>query len=204
MTLLRFAQRRAGERRLRLFACGIARTLERDRQTFLEFTDAVNVTERCADGELPNSGRDDAQRKLYRWFLDLSPAEKRSPYLGEFVHFHAALATTFQLPTLGKLCGTSAWSAVSRHGGARLTPVVRCVFSNPFRPAPFDRAWLTSDVRFLARGIYEDRAFDRMPILADALQDAGCDSDDILNHCRDPHATHVRGCWVVDLMLGKE
>jgi hypothetical protein len=41
-------------------------------------------------------------------------------------------------------------------------------------------------------------------ILADALQDAGCDSDDILDHLRDPHATHVRGCWVVDLVLGKE
>jgi hypothetical protein len=43
-----------------------------------------------------------------------------------------------------------------------------------------------------------------MPILADALQDAGGDSQDILNHCRDPNATHVRGCWVVDSVLAKE
>jgi hypothetical protein len=42
-----------------------------------------------------------------------------------------------------------------------------------------------------------------MPILADALQDAGCDNTDILNHCRDANAPHVRGCWVVDLLLGK-
>jgi hypothetical protein len=42
-----------------------------------------------------------------------------------------------------------------------------------------------------------------MPILADALQDAGCDNEDILNHCRDPKQVHVRGCWVVDLVLGK-
>jgi hypothetical protein len=51
--------------------------------------------------------------------------------------------------------------------------------------------------------MYEGREFSAMPILADALQDAGCEHADILAHCRDPQATHVRGCWVVDLVLGK-
>jgi hypothetical protein len=51
--------------------------------------------------------------------------------------------------------------------------------------------------------MYESRDFGAMPILADALQDAGCASDDVLSHCRGP-GPHVRGCWVVDLMLGKE
>jgi hypothetical protein len=55
----------------------------------------------------------------------------------------------------------------------------------------------------LAWGIYDDRAFDRMPILADALQDAGCDDEQILDHCRGP-GRHLRGCWVVDLVLAKE
>ena len=63
-------------------------------------------------------------------------------------------------------------------------------------------AWLTSDVVALARGIYDDRAFECMPILADALQDAGCDNPDVLHHCRDANQVHVRGCWVVDLLLG--
>ena len=82
-------------------------------------------------------------------------------------------------------------------------PLVQDVFGNPFRPAALDRAWLTSTVVALARGIYAERAFDRLPILADALMDAGCDDDDILNHCRgdDPH---MRGCWVVDRLLGRE
>lgn len=62
--------------------------------------------------------------------------------------------------------------------------------------------WRTSTVVALAQGIYDDRAFDRLPILADALQDAGCDNPDILNHCRDT-GPHARGCWVVDLVLGK-
>jgi hypothetical protein len=80
--------------------------------------------------------------------------------------------------------------------------LVRDVFGNPFRPVNTVPAWLTSTVVELARGIYEERAFDRLPILADALQDAGCDSTDILDHCRGP-GPHVRGCWVVDLVLGK-
>lgn len=67
-----------------------------------------------------------------------------------------------------------------------------------------DPMWLTSDVLALGRGIYDEKAFDRMPILADALQDAGCDNDDILNHLRDATAPHVRGCWALDLVLGKE
>ena len=81
--------------------------------------------------------------------------------------------------------------------------LVREIFGNPFRPVGFDPAWLTSDVTLLAQGIYEDRAFDRMPILADALQDAGCEDEQILAHCRDAALTHVRGCWVVDLIWGK-
>jgi hypothetical protein len=66
-----------------------------------------------------------------------------------------------------------------------------------------DPAWRTSTVVALARGIDEEKAFDRLPILADALQDAGCDNDDLLEHCRG-RGVHVRGCWVVDLVLGKE
>ncbi len=79
---------------------------------------------------------------------------------------------------------------------------LREMVGNPFRPVSRDPQWLTSDVVQLARGIYDERAFDRMPILADALQDAGCDNDDVLNHCR-ADTIHARGGWVVDLVLGK-
>jgi hypothetical protein len=81
--------------------------------------------------------------------------------------------------------------------------LAREIFGNPFRPVTVDLAWRTSTVLALARGISDDYAFDRLPVLADALQDAGCENADILDHCRDPNATHVRGCWVVDLILGK-
>jgi hypothetical protein len=79
--------------------------------------------------------------------------------------------------------------------------ILRDIF-NPFRPVNVDAEWLTSTVVSLARQMYESRDFSTMPILADALQDAGCDNADILNHCRSD-GPHVRGCWVVDLVLGK-
>lgn len=66
----------------------------------------------------------------------------------------------------------------------------------------FDSSWRIPAVVALAEAIYEDRAFDRLPTLADALEDAGCVNSDILKHCRGP-GPHVRGCWVVDLILGK-
>ena len=75
--------------------------------------------------------------------------------------------------------------------------------ANPFRPVTADPRWLTATAVALAQAIYEDRAFDRMPILADALEEAGCDDADVLTHLRGD-GPHARGCWAVDLVLGKE
>jgi hypothetical protein len=81
--------------------------------------------------------------------------------------------------------------------------LVRCVFGGMALKSGLDRRHVTTTAVALARAMYEAREFSAMPILADALQDAGCENDDILKHCRDPHGVHVRGCWVVDLVLGK-
>jgi hypothetical protein len=80
----------------------------------------------------------------------------------------------------------------------------RDLFGNPFRPVVFSTSWRSDTAVSLAQQMYKSREFSAMPILADALQDAGCACEDVLNHCRDATATHVRGCWVVDLVLGKE
>jgi hypothetical protein len=76
----------------------------------------------------------------------------------------------------------------------------RDVLGSPFQLISFDPDWQTPTVLALAQGIFADRSFDRLPILADAFQDAGCESVPILNHCRGP-GPHIRGCWVVDLVL---
>jgi hypothetical protein len=90
-------------------------------------------------------------------------------------------------------------------GFAVLPDLIRDMFGNPFRTAIVEPSWLVwngGTVVKIAQGVYDDRAFDRLPVLADALEDAGCHDADILGHCR--HAgPHVRGCWVVDLLTGR-
>jgi hypothetical protein len=121
---------------------------------------------------------------------------------------------------LGDLAAAFGWAAgadgnfgkAKKAERAQQAPLVREIFGNPFRPVTFSAAWRTSDVVLLANGIYDERAFDRMPILADALQEvpsarregfAGCTSDALLNHLRDTGAPHVRGCWALDVVLDK-
>lgn len=90
-----------------------------------------------------------------------------------------------------------------------LARVLREVVGNPFTPPRFEAAWRTADVVSLARGIFDDRAWDRMPILADALLDADCDEEAVLRHCRGTELgvkeppQHIRGCWVVELVLDR-
>jgi hypothetical protein len=89
----------------------------------------------------------------------------------------------------------------------------RCMFGNPFRPVTLDPAWLRwngGTVAHLAQAAYEERYLPsgeldrgRLGILADALEDAGCTDPSILDHLRGD-GEHVRGCWAVDLLLGKE
>jgi hypothetical protein len=85
-----------------------------------------------------------------------------------------------------------------------LPELLRDIFGPlPFRPVVVDPGWRTSTVQLFAEGIYAEHAFDRLPLLADALIDAGCDNEDILNHLRD-NGLHSKGCWPLDLLLGKE
>lgn len=84
--------------------------------------------------------------------------------------------------------------------------LVQCIFGNPLRPGNIDPAcfaWNDSTVVRLAQSIYGKRTFERMPELAEALEEAGCKDSSILDHCR-KSGKHVRGCWVVDLILGKK
>ncbi len=80
--------------------------------------------------------------------------------------------------------------------------LVQDIGGNPFRPVAFAPEWRTPTVLALAEPAYADRAFDRLPVLADALEDAGCDAADLLAHLRGT-GPHVRGCWALDLVLGK-
>ena len=100
--------------------------------------------------------------------------------------------------------------AVRASGGAaerllewqRQCALIRCIFGDPFARRDIDRTWVTPTINNMAELAYEERQFDDLPILGDALEEAGCDNADILNHCRQP-GEHVRGCWALDTLLDK-
>jgi hypothetical protein len=99
----------------------------------------------------------------------------------------------------------SSWELGNRRGPAKANRI-REIFGNPFQPPQTNSAWaLWNDggVPKIAHSIYDARRFADLPILADALEDAGCNDRQILDHCRSA-GEHVRGCWVVDLLLGKK
>ena len=101
------------------------------------------------------------------------------------------------------LCSTGRTLAMIKEFRARQARLLRCIFGNPFRPAALESTWITPATIELARMIYEDRDFSRMPELAIVMEESGCSNNNILDHCREPNE-HVRGCWTVDLILGKK
>jgi hypothetical protein len=117
----------------------------------------------------------------------------------------AAVARDAADSTLSPRWAANPW----RWGNARqryaLANHLRDLFGNPFRRRVVDAAWLAWNGRIVpkvTRAIYDGGNFDHLPILADTLEEAGCTDSDILAHCRGP-GSHVRGCWVLDLILGK-
>jgi hypothetical protein len=108
---------------------------------------------------------------------------------------------------LSAALGSAAWESIGKEEAAAQANLLRCIFGNPFRsptviPAAV-RAWNGRAVPRLAESIYEGRTFDRLPVLADALEEAGCTDADLLTHCR-AGGEHARGCWVVDLLTGRQ
>jgi hypothetical protein len=94
-------------------------------------------------------------------------------------------------------------SAASLAEFARQASFLRCLVGEAFGPPVIVSEWRTTTAVALAAHVYDSRDFSVLPILADALEDAGCDNTDVFDHCRGP-GPHVRGCWVVDALLGKE
>jgi hypothetical protein len=104
------------------------------------------------------------------------------------------------------------WSAEERRDKAaqkQLARLLREIIGNPFKAPRFEPAWRTSTAVGLAQSIFAERAFDRLPVLADALLDADCDEEQVLRHCRGTELgvkeppQHIRGCWVLELVLDR-
>jgi hypothetical protein len=204
------AQREVSSRKLRLLKTGCLRAVWKS-LAIKPIRQALIAAELFADGCLSKDELKSANRNGIVAFLRTSDrhgkrTSKNPELLVKLLRMGMAVDSAQESIDLRSLNGIGNWKDL-RMSDPVLHPLgpvlLRCVVGNPFRPVAFDPRWRTADVTALARGIYEERAFDRLPLLADALMDAGCDSDDALTHCRSD-GPHVRGCWVVDLVLGKE
>jgi hypothetical protein len=205
---------KASERKLRLYSVACCRLVwhllsDRCRQI-------VEAFERYADGEAGESDlanllagfsphqvaildepgglqAAEAIRSLgWQWQRGEATTQVRKDYVPSQVGKFVAEALSQTMP----------WQSARRRRAGLLHDVIGPL---PFRPVAVDPAWLAwnhGTVPAIARRVYDERAFHDLPILADALEDAGCTDADILAHCRQG-GEHVRGCWVVDLILGK-
>jgi hypothetical protein len=208
--MLDFLRGKPSDRKLRLFACACCRRVSH--LLNLEYCRTLTeISERYADGLASDGEREAALAKAAEEFetahhptqsgedaasATLLAAVRGVTYASDAA-WYATKAARFTASSHG--CKALA-EAAERQGQANL---LRCIFGNPFRLTSLDPAWQTPTVLALAQAVYDQRAFDRMQELADALEKAGCTNTDLLAHCRQL-GEHVRGCWVVDLLVGKE
>jgi hypothetical protein len=222
---------RASDRKLRLFAVACCRRLNHLLKE--SSRSALIVAERFAEADASAEALEEAHREAYRirpLFADaswavvraLAPVALDAAYeaSAEAARSVASIASTsargaaMAAVVTGARPGdrSDAWSEYeSAAASARAAEyrqqaaLLRDLLGDPFRPARFDPEWSASGggtVRRIAEAVFAERAYDRLPILADALEDVGCAEAAILDHCRGPN-THVRGCWVVDQILGR-
>ena len=198
------------DRKLRLFACACARHIWRLLRTDATRR-AVEASEGYADGLV-------SKKALAQARLAAQDGSKGSRTLADWQRADPAGWTAWcaARESMGSAAVDTAHmascAATMGMGGAsdgatraELADLLRDVVGDPFRPVSFDPAWARAGdgtAARLALACYEERDFTRLPILADALEEAGCADPAVLGHCRGP-GPHVRGCWVIDLVLGR-
>lgn len=186
-----FLAERLSERKLRLIGCACLRRIwyflsEKARRL-------VEKAEHYADGDCSLQTLQRAAQRLC--VIPNTPGDIVAALLDSFADASLTLSLIDE------------YVSSIRHAQMKiaLVDLTREMFGNPFQPVALDSSWLAWNdgaIRKMAQAIYDGRRFADLPILADALEDAGCADAAILAHCRTP-GEHVRGCWVIDLLLGK-
>jgi hypothetical protein len=216
--MLEFVRGKISDRKLRLFAAACCRRIwpllvdARSRN-------AVEAAERCAEGRVAEEEWEILRREAVAAFqAAITPAcqNANAPRTAGCAGARAALLSlwadaweaaggaAYQAANAARRAPDADFSAAYTEAGFAQAGLFRDVVGNPFHLVSLDPSWLTwndGTVPRIAQAIYNDRSFHLMPIMADALEDAGCMDGGILVHCRAPR-DHVRGCWVLDLLLG--
>jgi hypothetical protein len=204
-TMLVFLQPKASERKLRLFACACCRTAWQ-RLKDKRSKEAIEVAERYADGLEDKLSLGAARRHA----IEAANVLRAVPGLRR--HRKTKLLALAAGRAVSDGWDTLAWGGIEA-GEQHASWIVRDIFGDSFRLAPpvppAVLAWNGDTVRRIAQVIYEEPRMPegtldnaRLAILADALLVAGCDNEELIQHCRS-EGPHVRGCWALDLILGK-
>jgi hypothetical protein len=223
--MLKFGVGKATDRQLNLFACACCRHIWH-LLTDSRSRDAIEVMERFADGFASEAERQQAgdDSLIAQQELEDTVGISKLTYAADA----AAMAFEEGVDLRAERAMLNAFDAVAETtqegeatyyledgvmGQAEVAyqcDLLRDIFGDPFPTISLSTAWLTPTVHNLAAAAYEERALPsgeldpaRLAVLADALEEAGCDNADMLTHLRSP-GPHVRGCWVVDLLLAKE
>jgi hypothetical protein len=192
-------QGRASERKLRLFAAACCRKVAH--MLTAEGQEGIELAERVAEGMASSAERKKGRAKTLQtnWLMDDAFISRRGPAKAAVCD---ALARRAYEAARGAACRTSRMAQGQCH-------LLRDVF-HPYRPVGARLSWMTPTVTSLAQAAYDERALpagslesQRLAVLADALEEGGYADIELLGHLRSP-GPHVRGCWALDLVLGKE
>jgi hypothetical protein len=200
----------ASDRKLRLFVCACCHRIWQllpDPPT----RSAVETAERFSDGLASQRELHAAREAAYQAFVRYTDSDESGRFTGR-ESAAAAAAGACWAGTEDRARGLDE-VVDNTYGLGRLlngrrvewrqqSDSLRDIFGNPFRPVTLGAGWRTPEVVAMAQGIYDDRAFDRLPLLGDVLGRLGCGVAEVLAHCRSGDE-HARGCWVVDAVLGK-
>ncbi len=210
--MLEFIRDKSTDRKLRLFACACVRRIS-DSVPDDHRRKAVEAAEQYAEGIIGDDELSKAHNAATRSGRPWTPAGVAARWTAwpKWVFAGSAMAAAVaRVASISMAYHTARSSRKSKRWKAARNAerdvqctILRDVIGNPFRTENLDSVGRNRTVKEIAEIIYAERAFDRLSMLGDALEDAGCTSDDMLNHCRQP-GVHVRGCWTLDLILNKK
>ncbi|CAN5608835.1 hypothetical protein BH11PLA2_BH11PLA2_06720 [soil metagenome] len=207
--MLEYVGGKVSQRKLRLFALECCRQ-NIDVIDYPHFHKAILLAEKLIDGTLSESDRAASESEIN---LAADVSEEDFGDCGRFQFVSSdILRSRFDHETAASCAyelraqwwrGEHSFVGLEEELTVEQSDFIKDIFGNPFRPVAFNPAWRDSNSVPIAQAMYASRDFTAAPVLADAIEDAGCTEAAILDHLRDPAAVHVRGCWAVDLVLGK-
>jgi hypothetical protein len=217
--MLDYLEGKVSDRKLRLCACACARRWWETLKHYRASREAIERAERFADDQASAAELEEARQRADTWAMNAGQFEQYAALAAAATTADLAMDAARNAQENGRLQAVREAAhevipeedeqAVNEQASAAelraQAELLREVIGNPFRPVPIDPNWLAlanGSAGAVAQVICANSQFADLPLLADALEDAGCAEEALLRHLRGP-GPHARGCWVLDLLTGR-